>query len=368
MKYLLACGGTAGHINPAIAIAALIKKEDSDAEIVFVGTKSGMENEFVSREGYPIYHINVRGLSRKLSLSSLHALALAAIAPHSARKIIKAVRPDIVIGTGGYVSWPLAVAAHKMKLPVLLHESNALPGLAVRMSEKYADRILLQFEAAKTHLKYKKKCAVVGSPLRQGFRIDKAEAKRRIGVPTDLPLVLSFGGSLGAMGLNREVMRYLAKHKNGTPKCYWIHGCGKSTYYDIKTEAEDLPSRFRILPYIENMPVVMAAADITVTRAGAITLSELAAAKAASILVPSPFVADNHQEKNAEALRNSGAAILILEKDISSKLAETVDTLLADREARRRLSDNISRFFMTDTDIKIAAEIKKALQKYSKKL
>lgn len=368
MKYLFACGGTAGHINPAIAIATLMKKEDKDAEIAFVGTKTGMENDLVAREGYPMHHINVRGLSRKLSLSSLHALALAAIAPYRARSLLKAIRPDIVIGTGGYVSWPLAVAAHRMHLPVLLHESNALPGLAVRMSEKYADRILLQFEEAKAHLKYKEKCAVVGAPLRAGFCMGKAEAKRRIGVPQDMPLVLSFGGSLGAAGLNREVMRYLSEHKNGVANFHWIHGCGKSTYSDIKNEAEKLPPCFRVLPYIENMPVVMAAADITVTRAGAITLSELAAAQAAAILVPSPFVADNHQEKNAEALSNSDAAILIREKELPLRLAETVDTLLSESETRKRLSKNISRFFVTDTDIKIAAEIKKTLKKYSKKL
>ncbi len=368
MKYLFACGGTAGHINPALAIAAMIKKEDKNATIVFVGTKSGMENELVTREGYPIRHINVRGISRKISLSSFHALTLAAMAPRRARKLLKSVRPDIVIGTGGYVSWPLAVAAHKMKIPILLHESNALPGLAVRMSEKYADRILLQFQEARAHLKQKEKCAVVGSPLRTGFHLDKTEAKRRIGIPHDRPLVLSFGGSLGAPAINRAVMQYLSRSKDKASSFSWIHACGKSTYSDIKSEAEKLPSAFRVLPYVDNMPIVMAAADITVTRAGAMTLSELSAAKTASVLVPSPFVADNHQEKNAEALANIGAAILIREKEIEKELAPVVEGLLSDPLARGHLSKKICGFFMTDTDKKIAAEIKTLLEKYSKKL
>lgn len=364
MKYLLACGGTAGHIVPALAIAEMIKESDRRAVIAFLGTPKGMENELVGKAGYPLYHVPVCGLCRSLSLKNIKTIYLAMRAPGRAGRIIKDFRPDIVIGTGGYVSYPAAVAAHRMKIPVILHESNACPGLSIRMSERFTDRILLHFDEAKQYLKHPEKAVSVGMPVLRGFNRSRSEARRALGLGAHDLFVLSFGGSLGAEKLNEAVADYLTHCRD--PHLRWYHASGKRHYDEMRRLWENaaLPGNYKLLPYIANMPDLLPAADIAVCRSGASTLAELAAAGVPAILIPSPHVTDNHQYKNASALEHKKAAVVLEEKDLTPEtFRKTVDTLLQNKWQRLLLANNIRKFHRDDTADAIKHEILTLLAK-----
>ncbi len=321
MKILLTGGGTAGHINPALAIADIFRQNNKEAEIIFAGTEHGMERRLVKEKDYPYYPISVRGFSRSLHPKNLYALYLAAISPIKAKKILRELAPSLVVGTGGYVSWPMLRAASKLGIPTAIHESNAIPGLTVRRLAGDVDLVLLNFREAEEKLKKAKKLLVVGNPLRSGFSFhSRKEAKEKLGIPGDAKLVLSFGGSLGAESINRAVLSLWGSYTLKKPNVYHIHGTGQRLFSKFSEEAEryaPLPPRIRILPYLTDMPTLMSAADLVISRSGAITLSELARAHRASLLIPSPYVAEDHQTKNAETMEKAGAALLLREKDIT---------------------------------------------------
>ena len=327
MHITFACGGTAGHIYPAIAIAQMIEKQYPATSIDFIGTPSGMENAIVGEAGYPLFHISAKGLKRKLSLDNLKVGYLLLKSMHQSKHILLKHKPKLVVGTGGYVCFPVLLAAHKMGIKTAIHESNAIPGLSVKLAARFVDRIWLGTESALAHLKQKDKCVVVGNPLRSSFiKIKKSQARQCYGIRPDECMILSFGGSLGAEKINEVMIELMRRPLDRRIRIF--HICGKShypTYQDIS-----FGGRHTLLPYTDDMPTLMSGADIVVCRAGAMTLSEVSACENVPILIPSPNVTGNHQYYNAKALSDNGAAILLEEKDLfADELEHLILGLLA---------------------------------------
>ena len=362
-------GGTAGHINPAIAIANTIKKNIPNAEIEFVGTKRGLENTLVVKEGYKLHHVNIMGVSRSLSLKNLKAACLMISSQFEARKIIKNFKPDIVIGTGGYVCWPALRVAAKMGIPTLAHESNARPGLAIKQLQGNLDKILVNFKDTEKHIKNKEKVMHVGNPLRGGFGVlDHAEARKKLGIPDDKVYVLAFGGSLGAQRINETVFAYMKNVARNDKNVICHLGTGKNYYKDFRAEFDkaglDTCENLEMLEYIHDMHVRMCAADVMICRAGAMTISELAMMKKASLIIPSPNVVDNHQYKNAKVLADANAAVLIEEKDLDDTVfANAMAELISNAQKREELSKNIAQFEKSDANKLIFDEVVRLTKK-----
>ncbi|MBQ9796851.1 MAG: undecaprenyldiphospho-muramoylpentapeptide beta-N-acetylglucosaminyltransferase [Clostridia bacterium] len=365
MRVLLTGGGTAGHINPALAIAETIRYNDPHAEIEFVGIAGGKENDLVPREGYRLHHVKSMGLRRSLSPSNIKALYLALFSPYfkSTTSILDTFKPDIVIGTGGYACWPLMAAAARRGIPTAVHESNALPGLAVKQLQKRVDRIWINFEATREKLRTSRPIVRVGNPMKQAFGATSyAAAREALGIPKDTTFILSFGGSLGAEAINRAVIDFMSTQGKDRKNLLHLHASGKRDYAETKAQfdAQGLQdSRSCILQdYIYDMPMQMAAADIVIARAGAMTLSELALLQKACVLIPSPHVADNHQYKNAKALADADAALLVEEKELADgALTRALNELLASEERRETLCKNIRSFADADANARIWKEI-----------
>ena len=329
MRILMTGGGTAGHINPALAIAELLKKQYPDAEFLFVGATGRMETQLVPAAGYPIRTVTVRGFQRRLSLKNIgrNILAVANVVTASvaSRHIVRAFKPDLAVGTGGYVCGPVLREALRAGVPTAVHESNAYPGVTVKMLAKEGATVLLCSEDARRHLPADARVVVTGNPLRADFlHWDKATARQELGLD-NRPLVLSFGGSLGAARIN-EAMAEVLRRSREAGKLQHIHGAGKAGFGAMKAALDRMGMPLQeggitVREYIDDMPRCMAAADLVISRCGAMTLSELPAAGKPAILIPSPYVAENHQYHNAMVLVERGAAICIEEKDL------TADTL-----------------------------------------
>lgn len=364
MRVLMTGGGTGGHVNPAIAIADTIKEHIPSAEIAFVGTKRGIENKLVPAAGYKLYHVDVRGFRRSLSLANIRAAFLAAVSPIVAKKLVKEFKPDVVIGTGGYVSWPLLVAASKLGVPSAVHESNAVPGLAVRRLVPYVDKIFVNFAVTGETLGAPEKTMHVGSPLRTDFgTVTRREAREKLGLPDSCrQYVVSFGGSLGAERVNSAVLDLMRDYLSKHPDIYCTHACGSSGYEETRRQFEeaglDKAANLELVEYIYDMPLRMAAADMVISRSGAITLSELAAAQKAAVLIPSPNVTDNQQYKNAKVFADAGGAVLIEEKDLTpERICSEVSAVLENPARMHRLEKNISAFAVPDSNERIYREI-----------
>ncbi|HCG67763.1 MAG TPA: undecaprenyldiphospho-muramoylpentapeptide beta-N-acetylglucosaminyltransferase [Clostridiales bacterium] len=364
MRVLMTGGGTGGHVNPAIAIADTIKEHIPSAEIAFVGTKRGIENKLVPAAGYKLYHVDVRGFRRSLSLANIRAAFLAAVSPIVAIKLVKEFKPDVVIGTGGYVSWPLLVAASKLGVPSAVHESNAVPGLAVRRLVPYVDKIFVNFAVTGETLGAPEKTMHVGSPLRTDFgTVTRREAREKLGLPDSCrQYVVSFGGSLGAERVNSAVLDLMRDYLSKHPDIYCTHACGASGYEETHRQFEeaglDKAANLELVEYIYDMPLRMAAADMVISRSGAITLSELAAAQKAAVLIPSPNVTDNQQYKNAKVFADAGGAVLIEEKDLTpERICSEVSAVLENPARMHRLEKNISAFAVPDSNERIYREI-----------
>ncbi len=360
MHILFAGGGTAGHINPALAIAGYIREMHPDAHISYIGTPDKLEAKLVPEKGYNFRTISVAGFQRKLSLENIgkniSAVGKAITSSMTARKILKEIQPDVVIGTGGYVSGPVLREAAKLGIKTAIHEQNAFPGVTTKMLAPNVDAIMLAMPEAEKYLKLKKKPYITGNPVRSELlKITREEARAKLGIDNDIPMLLSFGGSLGAMRVN-EAVSGLIKWHNGTNKFYHIHGTGKSGYSDFVDGLKDisLSDKIDIREYISDMDVCMAAADLIICRAGAITLSELLACGKPAILIPSPYVAENHQFHNAMTLKKIGAAEIIEEKDLNSeKLIEVVSDLIENKSLLDSMSTAASEGAIIDANKRI---------------
>ena len=374
MRVLITGGGTGGHVNPALAIANTIKQNDHDAVIAYVGTKRGIENKLVPKAGYPMYYVDVKGIKRSLSPSNIKAAYLALTSPIKAKKIIREFKPDIVVGTGGYVSWPVVKAASQMGIPTALHESNAIAGVAVKMLQKSVDRIYLNFEKTGESLSCDRaKLMKVGNPILGGFSsMTREEARKKLGIPDKYKyVILSYAGSMGAEKVNDAVLCLMREFTAKHPEVYHIHATGSIELElctsQFKEMGLDKCENLELCEYIYDMPVRMAAADITINRAGAMTISELAATGKCSIFIPSPNVAENHQYKNAKVLSDAGAAALFEEKELTDgakPLIEEVEKLLSDEgdELRAERSEKIRQFAVSDANKLIYNDLVKLAQ------
>ncbi len=365
LRVLLAGGGTSGHINPAVAIAEIIKKNHPDAEFCFAGTPTGIEAKIVRDLGYRFEEIDVHGFQRSLSLGNIKRNAVAlkclAFSGSRAKKIINDFKPDLVIGTGGYVSGPIVRKAAKMKIKTAIHEQNAYPGVTTRLLSKLVDKVMLTVIEAKEYLEDGIDYTVTGLPVRAAFAShDRAQAKRELGFDENEICILSTGGSLGSYVLNENIAELLKWEQENGIKINHIHSYG--THESNKDFVKKLTdsgvtvdgyNRFLISDYI-NMPLCMSAADLVISRCGANALTELEALGRASILIPSPNVAGNHQYHNGMVLHNAGAGIVIEEKELTpKKLIDTVSGLCDNKERIEELSQAAHRLYIKDTDERI---------------
>lgn len=394
MRVLLTGGGTAGHVNPALAIAEIIRAREPDSVIEYVGTPEGIEAKLVGRNNIPFHPIRVQGLSRSLSPSNIRALFRALTAYHDCKRLIREFSPDVVIGTGGYVSWAPVRAAAALKVPAVLHESNAQPGFAVKTLSDRADLILVNFEGTKAFLKGKKaRVERVGMPVNKAFfkgrnaaslpGISALAEKRERGWqdgyagrenernPDGRKKILSFGGSLGAHTLNLCAIR-LAIYLKDHPDILLEHACGAREYEDIKKRfAEEglLLPNVKLSEYIYDMPTKMAKADLVICRSGASTLAELAAAGKAAILIPSPNVTGDQQRKNAAQLAEKGAAVVLEDADACERVVEVVENLFSqsaslcpDKEKKlSMMRERIASFSIADCDERLYRAIRRLI-------
>ena len=342
MRFIFTCGGTAGHINPALAVAGRLRELLGDCEILFIGAKGMMETELVPREGYEIREIEITNISRDHSLEgiahNLHTIKNVAVSTREARKIIRAFRPDAVIGTGGYVCFPVLTAAASLHIPTLVHESNAVPGLTTKLLCGKVDRVMVGFEDSRSNYPNPEKVCVTGTPVRGAFsEYSKQSAKKELGLGDDEPLVVSVWGSLGAGHMN-AVMAELIPMMKEEKSFRLIHAAGGRYFEELweklqKSAPERASFGAEVRRYIYDMPRVMAAADLVLCRAGASSLAELTFLGKPAIIVPSPNVTNNHQEKNARVLERAGGAKVLLEGEFdAASLYGEIRTLLADKE------------------------------------
>ncbi len=369
MRVIMTGGGTGGHVNPAIAIANTIAENEPGSEILFVGTERGIENKLTKAAGYPIRHVKIAGFRRSLSLKNIKAAYLAFVSPMRAKKIVKDFKPDIVIGTGGYVCWPVLVAASKMGVPTAVHESNAFPGVAVRKLQHYVDRIWLNFAESEKYLTAKDKLLRVGNPLRGAFgTVERTEARKKLGIDGKYEhFILSFGGSMGAEKVNEACLGLMRDYVKEHPEIYHLHACGSIELEEatkmFREYGLDRCENVKLVEYIYDMPLQMEAADLVICRAGAMTVSELAMRKKPSVMIPSPNVTDNHQYKNAKALSDRGATVLIEESSLSGgTLENAVSELLSNDGKRAEMGEAVYSFSCADANKVIYGEIKKLVR------
>lgn len=361
MKVILCGGGTSGHVNPALNIAETIKKRIPDAEIMFIGTKRGIESTLVPKFGYKIDFVEVSGFSRKLTPKNIKAAWHALTSVSEAKKIIKKFKPDLVIGTGGYVSWPTVKAASKLGIPTLIHEQNAFPGVTTKMLSKVVDKVCISFTGSEKFFEesVQSKLILTGNPVIVDG-MSRKEARARLGLSDGDNYVLSYGGSMGAEKVNELVFDLIENYS--IPKnIRHTHAIGRVGYEKFNSVATEKGfynhSNLNISEYIYDMAVHQAAADILICRAGAMTLSELAIRGRAAVLIPSPHVTEDHQYKNARLIADAGAAVVFRESEIDAKLlAETVDELLSNPNKRRRMEESVKGFAMPDSLDRIVDE------------
>ena len=362
MRFIFTCGGTAGHINPALAVAGRLKELMPDSRFLFIGVNGKMEMELVPRAGYEIRGLNMTYLVRGHSLFALaqnmETLRNVAHSTREARAIIRAFKPDAVIGTGGYICYPVLMAAHELHIPTLIHESNAVPGLTTKLLSDKVSRVMVGFEESRRYYRHPERVTVTGTPVRGEFdRVTREGARAELGIRDNEKLVLSVWGSLGAEHMNR-IMGELMEKLDGGQGFRLVHAAG-SLYYPRLVEKlgdKDLErAGIEIREYIHDMARLMAAADLILCRAGASTISELSYMGKPVIMVPSPNVTNNHQEKNARVLEHAGGAVVMLEGEFDAdSLLERVQALLSDERKLRDMGEAMRSLAVRDACDRIA--------------
>lgn len=364
MKIMFAAGGTGGHINPALAVAGEIRQRYPDTKILFVGTKDKMEAKLVPAAGFDLATIDISGFYRQLTIENIKrnigTLTKLLRSSSQAKKIIREFEPDVVVGFGGYVSGPVVRMAAKLGVPTAIHEQNAYPGVTNKALAKKVDRVMLTVDAAEKYLEPKNPCTVTGLPVRgEMLKADRDISRCELGVKDNQKLVLSMGGSLGAETINKAMVDIISKHwKN--ENIYFLHAMGQYGLWvpdKLKENGVDLEkaNNVEIREYIKDMDRCMSAADLVICRAGASTLSEIEALGKASVLIPSPNVAENHQYHNAMALVNNKAAEIIEEKNLTEQAVdEAFEKLISDDELLRQIGDNAKSMALVDAKNTIA--------------
>ena len=359
MNVIFTCGGTAGHINPAIAVANIVKERYPDSRILFIGAKGHMEEKLVPQAGYELKCLPASGLSRGKNFAALkknaHAVKCVISAVGECKKIIRQFQPDVIIGTGGYASFPALYAGAQLGIPTCVHEANAMPGLTTKLAANKASRVLVAFEESRAHYKHPERVEVVGMPVHRSFvTMTRAQARKELGLGDEV-LVVSAFGSQGAKKMNETIAdMFVLEQADGFPLRH-IHATGSMGFQwmpDMVREKgvvlEGSPIDMR--EYIYNMPTLLAAADVFIGRAGSGTCNEVAAAGTPAILIPSPNVTDNHQEKNARVLTDNGAAVLLLEPECTGEtLYKTVNNLVKNPATRKEMSAKLRKMAVLDS-------------------
>lgn len=374
MKLLITGGGTGGHVNPGLAIAKYVQSRRADAEVRFAGTSTGIESKLVPREGYKLYTVDVRGLRRSFSPSAIAyniaTLQKSLTATSKAKKILREYQPDVVIGCGGYASFPMVHAAQQLHIPTVLLEVNAFPGVVTKSCAKKADRVLICFENTRGLLENRPNIHLTGAPVRgEIIFVRREEARRKLGLAEGEKLVVSFWGSMGALYMNRHMAGFI-KLESERDAFRHIHATGAAAYKWLPDSVRDMGvdldkhPNIELREYIYDMADVMAAADLVICRAGAATLGELCVLGKPSIIVPSPYVAENHQEKNARALEKQGACRVITEPECTpEKLYQAVTELLADDAKLAEMGRCAKTMAIVDSSEKIYQHILEAARR-----
>ena len=378
MKVIFTCGGTAGHVNPALALAGLIRQRRPDSEVLFVGAHRGIERKLIEEAGWPFRAVEISSFHRSLkpkeirhNLVSLRNLVRS---PGEARALLKEFPADLVVGTGGYASYPVIRAAAKQGIPTAIHESNAIPGLTTRLLEPHADLIMVGFEECRKNYRHPEKVLVTGTPVRGDFfTYTKKEAKQQLGMDDGRPLIVSFWGSLGAAVMNRQTAEFLALEARSGCPFHHVHAAGvvgsRQMAEYLATAGVDLSKLpdLEVREYIHDMGTLMRAADLVICRAGASTISELTALGVPAIIVPSPNVTHNHQEHNARVLSDAGGAVLMLEQDSSGqKLYDTACSILSDDSRRASMSQAMASLGVIDAAEQIYAAVTSLVRRGTK--
>ena len=364
MRVIFTCGGTAGHVNPALALAGYMKEKDNGTEILFVGAERGLERDLIAHTEYPFRTVNISSFHRSLRPAELRHNLISVKnllrVGREANAILRDFQPDLIVGTGGYASYPIVRYGAKAGIPTAVHESNIVPGLTTRRLEPHAMRIMVGFEDCRAHYSHPDKVVVTGTPVRGDFFTrTRQEAKAALGVDDGRPLIVSFWGSLGAGNMNRLMAEFLYLEAEHEP-FHHIHGvgsiCWEQMQKDLAARGVDLAAHpaLDVREYIYDMAVVMRAADLVICRAGASTLSELTALGVSAILVPSPNVTNHHQEKNAALLGSHGAALVLPEEGLDGKKLFTAAAgILRDEPKRRAMEQEMAKLGVRDATQRI---------------
>ena len=366
MNVIFTCGGTGGHINPAIAVADCWREKYPDSNILFIGATGHMEEQLVPQAGYAIETFPVSGMCRKLSPAglkkNLRAAANVAGAVSRCRKLIRAFQPDVIVGTGGYASFPALLAGRLSGVPVCVHEANAVPGLTTKMAAAWADKVLVCFPESVRYYKDASRVEVVGMPVRREFIYTEKNWARRELKLDSRPVVVSAFGSQGAKVMNETMAELFKLEKNAGFPYQHIHAVGSFGWEWmpelVKQKGIDLQRDQSIMmqEYLYNMPTVMAAADVIISRAGASTCNEIAASGTPCVLIPSPNVTDNHQEKNARALEKPGGAVVVLEKECSAqRIFEEIQKIVENPQVSEKMQKALHAMVVPDSAERVCA-------------
>lgn len=368
MKVMIAAAGTAGHINPGIAIANKIRQEEKESKVLFIGTERGLEKDLVPMAGYELKTIDAYGLSKKISIENIKKMYKTFKGLGEAKKMIKEFQPDIVIGTGGYICGATITMAHKLKIPTMLHESNSFPGRAVKMLAKKTDTILVSFEDAIPRIKNAKRIVYTGTPVKikkREYSInEKNEILKEMGLNPIKPILMVSGGSQGAQKINEAIVEIIKEKRNKNYQMIWA--TGQKQFDLIKKALEeskidiDQVEGMKIVPYIYNMEEIMNIADLIIGRAGAMTITEISNLGKPSILVPLPNVSHNHQLYNAKVLENIEAAKIILNEELTGeKLNCVIEEIILEKSKMQKMGQNALKVSANQAEDKIYQEIKK---------
>jgi UDP-N-acetylglucosamine--N-acetylmuramyl-(pentapeptide) pyrophosphoryl-undecaprenol N-acetylglucosamine transferase len=360
MRVLITGGGTGGHINPALAIAQKVRNENPSNEILYVGTKEGLESELVPKAGFDFKYVTAKYLRRKISFENVKTLFASIKGVMEAAKIINEFKPDIVVGTGGYVCGPVVLAASLKKIPTMIHEQNVFPGITNKMLSKFVDVIGISFAEAERYFpeEARKKLVLVGNPVRKDIlTADRRKSRTKLNLRPDVTLIYSFGGSGGQLSLNEAIIDVIKKY-NGQKNIKIIHVTGKKLFAsfmdEIKKENIILENNIEILDYMYDAATALSASDIVIGSAGAITIAEITVTGVPSILIPKTYTAENHQEYNARALEKEGASRVILERDLDgSALIKEIEEIIDNKNVLKTMSLNSKRMGNTDVENKI---------------
>jgi len=359
MRVIMTGGGTGGHIYPAIAIAEKLMQEDKRTKCLYIGAKRGIEKDIVPNSGIPFKQIDVAPLNKKISFKIISSLFQVMKGHIQAYRYIKAFNPDVIVGTGGYVTGPVVLVGALMGIPCTIHEQNAFPGMANKILSRFVSSVMVTFEDASDYFKTKDKIVFTGLPIREAFfKVSREEARRKLSLKDSDIMIMTVGGSNGALKVN-EVMSEVYEKISTMENVVFTHVSGER-YYDALKErfSTKVGKKLRLLKYVDDMPIYLSAADIVVSRAGASTITEIIASKTPSIIIPSPNVANNHQFHNAKVIDKHGMGFVISESDLNSDLVvHTLTDLIEHPEKLNIMANNCEKMNAEQTLTRISQNI-----------